>query len=511
MWSAMRLKLDEFVKVEFIIKVDMICKRHKLLISPAIQYSKGVVPAKAGTQVVHGCRIKSGMPEMSLFSCRINKRIARGLATAGFIVVLVMLFGIKTTLSFDKWKDSIASEWGGHLRTGVMASSVDARSVFGAVGAGTYVDGETDFRLKSKTYAGDIYSFECHYEAVLRGGDTREKVTMLNAAGVSASGSALIAPSIVSDKTSLMSLSGVIDEGDNYIAYHRLDRLVLAAQPDWGTAAVGRQALTWGNGLIFNPMDLFNPFRPTDMERDYKIGADMALLQVQSGKIDEIQMVYVPRRNPETGDVSREQSSLAGKFHKSFDDFDIDLMAATHYGDFVAGFGGSAALGGAVWRFDATWTQPGDSQANNGFFACVTNLDYAWTWQGKNLYGLLEFYYNGLGKSDYADAFSDSDMLGRLKRGELFTLGKTYMAGRIQLELHPLVNLYMALINNMADPSGILQPRMEWSVKQNVQIVLSGTTHYGRSGTEYGGFYIPEYGVWKMPVDNVYCRVSLFF
>ena len=40
--------------------------------------------------------------------------------------------------------------------------------------------------------------------------------------------------------------------------------------PRWGVVCVGRQAVTWGNGLIFNPMDLFNPFSPVDIERDYK-------------------------------------------------------------------------------------------------------------------------------------------------------------------------------------------------------------------------------------------------
>jgi hypothetical protein len=442
---------------------------------------------------------------------KLLKPFIRTLACVGLSVFLIMPGGLKTAIASENWIDTVSTEWGGHLRAGGRVSSVDDRSIYGPLGAGTYLDGETDFRLKNKTWAGEIYSFEWHYEAVLRGGDTLEKNRALQASGDSPAANELIFPAFISDETSFFNLSGVIDEGENYIAYHRLDRLVLDARPDWGTAAVGRQALTWGNGLIFNPMDLFNPFRPTDTERDYKIGADMALLQVQSGKIDEIQMVFVPRRNPETGDVSREQSSLAGKLHQTFEAFDIDLMAARHYGDFVAGFGGSAALGGAVWRFDATWTQPGDSRPDDGFFSWVTNLDYAWSWQGKNLYGLLEFYYNGLGKSDYADAFTDPDMRGRLGRGELFTLGRTYMAGRIQFEIHPLVNLYMALINNLADPSGILQPRMEWSVKQNVQIVISGTTHYGRPGTEYGGFYIPEYGVWKMPVDNVYCRVSLFF
>lgn len=437
--------------------------------------------------------------------------VGRNLSVAGFILLLMSNLGMRSAQAVEELRDTITTEWGGHLRAGGRVSSVDDRSIYGPLGAGTYLDGETDFRLKNKTWAGEIYSFEWHYEAVLRGGDTLEKNRALKASGDSPAANELIFPAFISDETSFFNLSGVIDEGENTIAYHRLDRLVLAAQPAWGTAAIGRQALTWGNGLVFNPMDLFNPFRPTDMERDYKIGADMALLQVQGEKIDDIQMVYVPRRNPRTGAVSGEQSSLAGKLHHAFESFEVDLMAGLHYNDTVAGFGATRTVGGAVWRFDLTWTRLNDREADNDFFTGVTNLDYAWTWGGKNVYGLLEYYYNGLGKSDYEDAFSDPDMLARLGRGELFTLGRNYLAGQLQYEIHPLVILSLAVINNLADPSGTVQPRIEWSAAQNVQVVFNGTAYYGREGTEYGGFYVPQYGVWQMPVDSVYGRVSLFF
>jgi hypothetical protein len=404
-----------------------------------------------------------------------------------------------------------ATEWGGHLRASGRAASVDARTLYGPVGAGTYYDGQIDFRLKNKTWAGDIYSLESHYEAVVRAGDTLAKNRALAAGGGPAVSPALVAPTTISDQTSFFNLSGVIDEGERHVLYHRLDRLVAAAQPEWGTAAVGRQALTWGNGLVFNPMDLFNPFRPTDMERDYKIGTDLALLQVQGQKIDDIQVVYVPRRNPRTGSVSAETDSLAGKLHHAFGAVEVDLMAGRHYDDPVAGLGVSRSVGGAVWRLDVTWSRLTGRDDGADQFACVTNLDYAWTWRGKNVYGLLEYYHNSLGQSDYAAALSDPDILSRLGRGELFTLGRNYLAGQIQYEIHPLVILSLGLINNLADPSGTVQPRMEWNAAQNIQVVLSAAAHYGREGTEYGGFYMPQYGFWQVPVDSVYGRVSLFF
>ncbi len=437
--------------------------------------------------------------------------VAAGLAAVvGSLLIPVAILSPAARAS-GNWQEVVVAEWGGHLRGGFRVRSVDERTVLGSVRDGAFVDLETDFRLKNNTHFGDIYSFEGHYEAVLSGGDTRETASILAASSGGSLPNPLLVPPNISDNSSLLNLSGVIDAGSAYIAYHRIDRLAVAARPDWGSAVLGRQALTWGNGLIFNPMDLFNPFRPTDMERDYKIGEDMALLQISNEVVDDIQMVYVPRRDLLTGEVSRDASTLAAKLHQTLVSMDIDLMAAFNYGDFVSGVGASGALGGAGWRFDATWTQPGENRSGTGFFECVANTDYAWNWQAKNIYGLLEFYYNSSGKTDYAEAFSDSETLNRLVRGERFTLGKYYLAGRLQVEVHPLVNLYLAVINNLADPSGTVQPRLEWSLKQNVQVVFSGTAYYGGTGTEYVGFYIPQYNVWSIPAGNAYCRVSLFF
>ena len=39
-----------------------------------------------------------------------------------------------------------------------------------------------------------------------------------------------------------------------------------------------------GERVFFNPMDLFNPFAPTDIEREYKIGDDMAYAKIAFGE-----------------------------------------------------------------------------------------------------------------------------------------------------------------------------------------------------------------------------------
>jgi hypothetical protein len=114
-----------------------------------------------------------------------------------------------------------------------------------------------------------------------------------------------------------------------------LDRLYLALNQDWGSVRVGRQAITWGNGFIFNPMDLFNPFPPTATDRDYKVGDDMINAQFASPRIGDMQLLYVVRRDPDDRDVKTSQASLAGKAHFARGTTEFDIMMSKHFEDCV--------------------------------------------------------------------------------------------------------------------------------------------------------------------------------
>jgi hypothetical protein len=177
----------------------------------------------------------------------------------------------------------------------------------------------------------------------------------------------------------------------------------------------------------------------------------------------------------------------------------------------VVGFGSTGYLKSAAWRLDGTWTFLNDKRGKEGYFSLVANIDYSWVWWGKNFYGFLEFFYNGLGKNDYADAFSDPNIAERLGRGELFTLGRAYLSGHIRVELHPLFNIYLTVINNVADPSGIIQPRAVWDIFEDVQITCGGNMYYGRKGTEYGGFKIPGTNLTNKAPDSAFIWMTYFY
>lgn len=407
----------------------------------------------------------------------------------------------------------IPMEWGGHARAIGTFTVVADDSLYDQVDDGPYIDGQVEWRQKNLLFIGSHWTLETHYELVASGGDTRETNQTLLAQSPGAPSSTIFINQPMDDDRRLFDLTHVLTESDDTLVYHRLDRLNLTWSPDWGTLRLGRQALTWGDGLVFNPMDLVSPFAPTTVQRDYKTGDDMALLQLPVGPGD-IQLLYLPRRDPQIGDVKSEASSYALNYHTFAGSIEASAMAARHFDDTIGGLGASGYMGEAAWRINTVYTHLSSDRRENDFFQVVANLDYAWMWGSKNIYGLLEFYYNGLGRcDDYQNALDNKALTERLLRGEMFSLGRSYLAGQIQVELHPLVQWHTMAIINLADPSGLLQPQVLWDVVSDVQLIIGAQWHWGTGGTEFGGFDVNTDGVRfnAAPNDQAYLWLTYYF
>lgn len=406
---------------------------------------------------------------------------------------------------------AVETGWGGHLKLRGSAAWPRQDSVLGASGKSVLYDGNAEGRLKTELFFDDGARFDSHYEIVLSGGDTRREKRSLGLPGIGPRLELFSSERIPTDRHRLFDLTGVISEDDSRVLYQRFDRLFLTLYPEWGTLRIGRQAVTWGNGFLFNPMDLFNPFAPTDIEREYKLGDDLALVQVPFAAGADLQGLVVPRRDPETGDVERDQSAMAAKLHWRQQTVEFDCLAAFNYGDLVFGIGAVGYAGGAAWRTDVTWTRVDDAFSADDYLSLTANLDYAWSGWGKNFYGFLEFFYNGIGERETRKIFGNDALLARLVRGDLFVVGRLYLNGMIQMEPHPLCNVFLTNITNLDDPSGILQPRVTWDVAQNVQLLFGGTVSYGGSETEFGGFTLPGTPVTTAAPAAVFAWCSYYF
>ncbi len=370
-----------------------------------------------------------------------------------------------------------------------------------------FLDGSIDLRLNSSLFFTDQLSFGFAYEAAAVGGQSRKAIAKLDP---DSSYGQLFSASAPSDDNQLFDLTGMSSDTNEYTAYHRIDRLYLAVDSNYGTVKAGRQALTWGNGQIFNPADLVNPFSPADIIRDYKVGSDMLLYQTGGERISDFQLVYVPRRNQE-GTLDETQSTYGSKIRISQNELDIELLALRTYEDTVIGTGLTGFLGSALYRTDWMLTFLSDDPGRDQYLSIVANLDYSWVWQDKNWYGFVELYYNGLGADSLDEALQDEALVDRLLRGELFVTGQYYFDVMVQYEAHPLVNCFVSVIVNLRDYSFLLQPRLVWEMTESLQILTGVDLPVGGRGDEFGEGKNLETGLDTGRAVQGYALITCFF
>jgi hypothetical protein len=396
-------------------------------------------------------------------------------------------------------------QFGGHAKYQYTYTAWRADDLGAVLGDDPANDQALDLRLKAENRAG-AWDTAAHYELLAVGGDAPAARRRIAAAGWLASGTTTALPD---DRRRLFDLTDEIADRERRAAVHRFDRLSLGHSTGGRAVRFGRQAVSWGNGLVFHPLDFVNPFSPIAIDKEYKTGDDMLYGQWLAGAGGDVQAIWVPRRDPATREVESGESSYAAKWRLKTGGFDLDLLAARHYDEKLAGVGVVKSVGGAVWRLDAAYT---GLENDDDAFLLVTNFDYSWTWGGKNVYGYAEYFRNGVGETDRARYVSPGAALSaRIARGELFTYARDYAAAGLQIEFTPLFNLHNTLIFNLNDRSLFLQVRGVYDWRQNTQLMAGVSLSSGERGTEYGGVPVPAAGAFLAPGRAAYLRLAYYF
>lgn len=313
------------------------------------------------------------------------------------------------------------------------------------------------------------------------------------------------------DRRRWFDLTSVIDESADGLLLHRLDRLSVGWTGDRTVLRLGRQALSWGNGLFYTPMDLVNPFDPSTIDTEYKAGDDMLYLQFLRASGDDLQAAVVVRRDPDSGSVEPEQSTTALKYHGFTSGYEYDLLVAESYDDAVFGIGVSGSLGSAAWSADTVLTDTADDR----FVEIVANLSYSWVAADRNLTGVIEYYFNGAGLHDAPygpDALAAKPgLLLRLLRGQSFTLGRHYLAANMGIEMTPLWNLSATMLANLGDPSALVQLTSKTSLGDNLVALVTVSVPAGANGSEFGGIDSGSAGRYLSTRLAVFAQIAWYF
>lgn len=393
------------------------------------------------------------------------------------------------------------SELAGHAKyQGLLVDYPEDSLLHTLVGDQSF-DQSSDVRLKFKQHEGN-WSFNVDYQLVARYGETVEAARSLPVLPGFSSG-------LSNDDARLFDLSWEITDQGKTQAVHRLDRLHASYSNDENVIRVGRQAVSWGNGLIYTPMDFLNPFDPAAVDKEYKTGDDMLYGQHLMANGDDLQLLIVGRRNPVNDEVESAVMSSAIKYHGFIGERELDLLLAQHFDDLVVGVGAISNVNEAVWRGDITFTETDE----DGVFSAVTSLSYSWVSWGKNVSGVLEFYYNGFGENgNYGAKLADNPALvERLQRGELFTLGRHYIAASAMIEVTPLLHLTPNVFINLDDPSALGQLVLQYDLRQNWLLLTALNVPIGPAGSEFGGIDTSVGDTYLSTNWSVFAQLSWYF
>ena len=367
---------------------------------------------------------------------------------------------------------------GGHVKYRFLMNTLPDDSLYLDFVETPMIDHNGDLRLLFD-WRKDKISLVADYQLIAQHGDSFTLAKNLP-------GAVIITTPVPNDDHRLFDLTHVITEDNNSALSHRLDRLYVEYAIANAVGRFGRQAISWGNGLVYTPMDFINPFDPSTIDKEYKTGDDMLYGQYLQQSGNDLQAAWVFRRDI-NGDVTNDVDTIAAKYHGFAGGKEYDLLLAEHFDDRIFGIGGITDVGGAIWRGDITLT---DTQSDN-VFSLVTSLSYSWLGWEHNFSGIIEYFYNGFGQTngDYSPAAlaSNPDLVERIIRGELFTLGRHYLVVSAMVEMTPLWLLTPNIFLNASDGSFLAQLVSSYDLKQNWQLLAALNLPVGKSGTEYGG------------------------
>jgi hypothetical protein len=395
-----------------------------------------------------------------------------------------------------------AYELRGHFKPRVTAVEIPSDSALREFTDDPAVDAGFDMRLNFSDGA-DGWSWQADYQLLAIQGDQTELVQQESIPGFDGD-------VVVDDDRRVMDLSSRISAQEDRVVAHRLDRLDLRHTTDKMVFIVGRQAVSWGNGVIYNPVDFFNPFDPAAIDTEYKTGDDMIYAQYLADSGDDLQAVWVGRRD-DAGDVTSDVDSLALKHHVFSMSSELDLLVADHYDAHIGAIGGSIDIADAIWRGDLMLTEENGEQ----FTSAVLSWSYALLAWERNLSVSVEYFRNGFGIDDgNYDPLALADrpeLVVRIERGELFTLAQNYLAAAATIELTPLWLLTTSVFGNLDDDSMLLQIFSRHDLQQDLQLLLALNLPRGDDGSEFGGI---DTGVSDDPLSvgaSLFAQLAWYF
>ena len=285
------------------------------------------------------------------------------------------------------------------------------------------------------------------------------------------------------------------ENAGTFLYQHEIDRAFIALHPEWGQATFGRQAIGLGRGVLFSAVDIFAPFSPLEVDREWRRGVDAVRIERHISNTSSVEFIGA-------FDTTWEQSALLGRARGYFGDIDGELVFGKRAEDTMVAGVISVAIADAETHAELAFFSTPEQQTDGGLFGNAHQvgkivLGGSYTFDiGSGLTFLSEYHYSGFGVKDIEDAKTQLEkdtFQERFLRGDTQILGRQALAYQLSYPFNSDLNGAFLLLQSPSDGSGVACPSLNWDFSQSSSLLGSVFIPWGDEPSdgnlqsEYGG------------------------
>jgi len=326
--------------------------------------------------------------------------------------------------------------------------------------------------------------------------------------GAGGAGSAIL-PSFAKAPYRLTQLDWQIaKDGDRFLYRHEIDRAFVTYHGDWGDVTAGRQAIGLGRGVLFSAVDVFSPFTPTEVDREWRRGVDAVRAEYRLTDTSSAEVLGV------FGE-SWDDSAVLGRIRGYLGEFDGEFIVGKRARDAMVAGVMSGVVGEAEVHAElAFYDVPEDglyaSTFGNDHLVTKAVLGSSYTFDvGNGLTLIGEYHYNGFGVEDSDNAaklLANPNFQKRLLRGDMQSFGRHEAAAQLSYPVNETWTGGLLLLQNVVDGSGLVSPSARWDFSQSGSLTMNAFVPWGQKPD--GARIRSEYGT---SPASLFVQVSLYF
>ncbi len=305
----------------------------------------------------------------------------------------------------------------------------------------------------------------------------------------------------------------VVDDAPSFTHEHEIDRAFLALHLPFLELTVGRQALGLGRGVMFSAVDLFSPFTPTEVDREWRRGVDAVHAELHIPDFSGLSADFIAVLG-NVIDGRLESWSMLGRLRAVVGDVDGEVFLGRRAEDNVFGAAVSATVGDAELHGEFSLFGT-DGQGIDGGFLGTRGVVAKGLLGGsymidflRGIRVILEYHYSGFGVANIGrdpSILSDPFFQARFARGDSQILGRHILALALSTDLDDYVSWGVNYFQSPVDGSGMVTTALSWVQSDTLTLVLSGGFPWG--ATPIGG--VPQ-SEWGSSPFNIFLQARMY-